>query len=148
MKEAQKEMAMSRTAVTSFLPFCSPQAQTKSDCSHRTSTAGAPCQSVPLKEQSVLKCRESCTCSSDSSSPISAWGCSCYPMHVIQQPGLLQGQLPSLWRWRVGPKQHPQTSFSKGEFHFQKVAVSPLCQESSVQKTQPHSWHGRYHCAH
>lgn len=57
----------------------SPQAKTKPDCSHGTSTAGMPCWPVLQNEQSLLPCHEYCTCSPDSSSPISALGHSCYP---------------------------------------------------------------------
>lgn len=131
MKEAQKEMVMSRTAVASPLPFCSPQAQTDPECRHRTSRAGTSLWPVPLEEQPLLKCHEHCTCSSDSSSPIPdvllcVTGDSCH--------------LFGAGEW------DPPTSFIRGEFHFQKMTVSSFCQESSVQKT--HRWHGSYQCPH
>lgn len=154
MKEAQKEMVMSRTAVTTPLPFCSHLPKQRLNQTAATEHPQQERHAGLFSRMSSLSCPAMSTAPAHLTlpHPFLPWDTPVILLCVTQQPGLLRGQLqlllPSLWRRRVGPKQHPQTSFSRGEFHFQKMAVSPLCQESSVQNTQPHSWHGRYHCLH
>lgn len=154
MKEAQKEMVMSRTAVTTPLPFCSHLLKQRLNQTAATEHPQQERHVGLFSRVSSLSCPATSTAPAHLTPPplFLHWDPPVILMCVTQQPGLLRGQLqlllPSLWRRRLVPRQHPQTSFSRGEFCFQKMTLSPLCQESSVQNTQPHSWHGRYHCLH